>query len=138
MKKSLLILLMVLFLTFVGLSEAKYGGEAVVGLTTIKLQENYNPFSPNCQYFLKGGILFEPLLFINNMTGTEQPWLAESYAWRNNNKTLVFNLRKDVKWSDGDEFTAEDVAFTFNYMKEHPGLDLLGVWQGDLQEVRAV
>lgn len=138
MKKSLLILLLVMFLTFVGFSVVKYGGDAVVGLTTIKLQENYNPFSPNCQYFLKGGILFEPLLFINNMTGTEEPWLAESYGWKNNNKTLIFNLRKDVKWSDGEDFTAKDVAFTFNYMKEHPGLDLLGVWQGDLQEVRAV
>ena len=46
------------------------------------------------------------------------PWLASSWehpaldVW-------VFHLRKNLKWSDGEPLTAEDVAFTFNYLKEH-------------------
>ncbi|HOO32195.1 MAG TPA: ABC transporter substrate-binding protein [Thermotogota bacterium] len=137
MKRSFVVLVVVLLLALTGFSDIKKGGEAVVGLTTIKAQENYNPFSPNCQYFLKGGILFEPLLFINDMAGTEEPWLAESYEWADGNKSLTFTLRNDVKWSDGSNFTAEDVVFTFNLIKEFPGLDLTGIWKGSLKEVIA-
>ena len=34
-----------------------------------------------------------------------------------------------MKWTDGESFTADDVAFTFNMLKEYPVLDLAGVWQ---------
>jgi peptide/nickel transport system substrate-binding protein len=32
--------------------------------------------------------------------------------------TVTWKLAKDVKWSDGTPFTADDVAFTFQYMKD--------------------
>ncbi len=35
-------------------------------------------------------------------------------------KTWTFHLHKGVKWHDGEPFTADDVKFTFDYMKEHP------------------
>jgi len=38
------------------------------------------------------------------------------------------NIRQDVKWSDGTPFTANDVAFTFNYLKQNPSIDLSGIW----------
>lgn len=38
--------------------------------------------------------------------------LAESYRFENDT-TLIFYLRKGVKWHDGIEFSAEDVVFTF-------------------------
>lgn len=41
------------------------------------------------------------------------PDLAESLNVEDDGKKWVFNLRKDVKWHDGEEFTAEDVVFTF-------------------------
>lgn len=138
MKKIIIIAMLLFFISILSFSAIKYGGEATVGLTTIQVQNNFNPFSPNCQYFLKGGILYEPLFFINNMTGTEEPWLATSYEWKNDNKELVFKLRENVKWSDGSDFTAEDVVFTFNLMKEKPALDLSGIWNSSLEEVRAI
>lgn len=38
--------------------------------------------------------------------------LAESYRFEDN-RTLVFRLRKNVKWHDGAPFSAEDVVFTY-------------------------
>lgn len=41
------------------------------------------------------------------------PHLAESWRASEDLKTWQFNLRKDVTWSNGDPFTAEDVLFNF-------------------------
>ena len=38
--------------------------------------------------------------------------LAESFAFKNPT-TLIFKLRKNVKWHDGKDFTAADVLFTY-------------------------
>ncbi|MCF6172994.1 MAG: peptide-binding protein [Campylobacteraceae bacterium] len=38
--------------------------------------------------------------------------LAKSYEFENDT-TLIFHLRKDVKWSDGKPFSAKDVLFTY-------------------------
>ena len=47
-------------------------------------------------------------------------YLAESYTVSDDNLTYTFKLRDGVQWNDGQPFTAEDVAFTFAYMAEHP------------------
>ena len=40
------------------------------------------------------------------------PKLAKRYYFENNT-TLIFELKKGVKWSDGVEFSADDVIFTY-------------------------
>ncbi|MGJ7505909.1 ABC transporter substrate-binding protein [Variovorax sp. GT1P44] len=47
-------------------------------------------------------------------TGKRIPRLATDWQVSEDGKTYVFNLRKGVKWSDGQPFTAEDVVFTLN------------------------
>jgi peptide/nickel transport system substrate-binding protein len=46
--------------------------------------------------------------------------LAERWAWQEGNRTLVFFLRKGVRWHDGQPFTAKDVKFTFDVVREAP------------------
>jgi peptide/nickel transport system substrate-binding protein len=46
--------------------------------------------------------------------------LAEKWSWQDNYRNLVFFLRKGVKWHDGQPFTAKDVKFTFDMVREAP------------------
>jgi len=60
---------------------------------------------------------------INGVTLKVEPSLAEKWEHDKSGKIWKFYLRKGVKWQDGEEFTADDVVFTFNsliYNKEIP------------------
>ena len=46
--------------------------------------------------------------------------LAERWSWQDGYRNLVFFLRKDVKWHDGQPFTSKDVKFTFDMVREAP------------------
>lgn len=46
------------------------------------------------------------------------PWLASDWEVQDAGSKYTFTLREDVKWQDGEAFTADDVVFTFNYFKE--------------------
>jgi len=48
------------------------------------------------------------------------PALADSWSYLPGEKAYVFNLKKGVTWNDGQPFSANDVAFTFQYIKDHP------------------
>ena len=44
--------------------------------------------------------------------------LAEKWSWQDNYRNLVFFLRRDVRWHDGQPFTSKDVKFTFDIVRE--------------------
>jgi peptide/nickel transport system substrate-binding protein len=46
--------------------------------------------------------------------------LAEKWSWQDGGRTLVFFLRKGVKWHDGQPFTSKDVKYTFDMVREAP------------------
>lgn len=45
-----------------------------------------------------------------------KPVLAESFTVSEDAKTFTFKLKPDLKWSDGEPLTSEDVMFTYNLM----------------------
>ncbi len=60
------------------------------------------------------------------------PALAESWQISEDGRTIVFTLRDDVFWHDGQPFTAADVALTYGLMQddEFPGSSSLRrLWQ---------
>ncbi len=60
------------------------------------------------------GPLFSGLTRLNLKTMKPEPDLAESWEVSEDGKVWTFHLRKNVRWSDGTPFTADDVIFTFN------------------------
>src|SRR5262249_24390800 len=42
----------------------------------------------------------------------------------------MVTLRRGVRWSDGQPFTARDVVFTFTYGKRYAVADQQGLWSG--------
>ena len=45
------------------------------------------------------------------------PWLAESWN-QLDDLTYIFSIRKGVKWHDGTDFTATDVLFTYEWLRQ--------------------
>jgi peptide/nickel transport system substrate-binding protein len=89
---------------------------------------NFSPYNPSAN-FLSGGILYEPLVFVNALqSGATTPWLASSWAWSDGNRVLSFTIRHGVRWSDGVPLGAADVVYTFDLLKRYPALDLNAVW----------
>lgn len=81
----------------------------------------FNPFSPTARW-VSTRTMYEPLMIQNYATGKLDPWLAAAYEWSADALSLTVTLRDDVKWSDGQPFSADDVKFTFELMKANPGL----------------
>jgi peptide/nickel transport system substrate-binding protein len=78
--------------------------------------------------------MYEPLLIHNPVSGVYVPWLAEGYQLSPDRLRLRFGLRKGVRWSDGTDFSARDVVFTFELLRRFPPLDARRLWD----HVRAV
>ena len=100
--------------------------------------ENYNPFNSTTVLPTIVDFMYEPLVVFNAMEGGEPAYrLAESYEYSDDLLSLTFTLREGLTWSDGEPITADDVAFTFNLIKEFPALDTRAVWP-KLEAVEAV
>lgn len=107
--------------------DIKQGGTLTVPIINTGFVENFNPYTTKDLYH---GIMFEPLMVFNNMTGETDFRLAESYAYSDDLKTITLKLKPDLKWSDGTPLTAEDVVYSFMLTKEAPAFDQKGIWSG--------
>ena len=54
-------------------------------------------------------------------SGQMLPWLASRWERSPDGRQWRFTLRDDVRWHDGQPLTAQDVKFTFDYLKTGPG-----------------
>jgi peptide/nickel transport system substrate-binding protein len=102
------------------------------------LPDNFNPYAPSgANAPGTKSCLYQSLYYFNAATGAETPLLGTNYTWTDNNLLLTVTTRSGVTWSDGTPFTAADVAFTFNYLKANPSIDVNGVWTSPLKSVKA-
>ena len=104
------------------------GGDAALRLAAVASGPFTNQFNPLLQASKDAAgdaqvYLYEPLLMNDMKRATAEPWLVSKYTWSNGGKTLTLKLRPDLKWSDGRPLTAEDVAFTFELMRQHDALN---------------
>lgn len=81
---------------------------------------NFNPFAPTVLHGALGPIL-EPLFHFNKTSDTEPDSLVgESYEFNEDGTVITVTIKSDLTWSDGEDLTAEDVAFTFGYEGNNP------------------
>ena len=80
--------------------------------------ELWSPYSLGAN-MQNGGLLFyEPLYYYSAFADKWIPWLAEDHQFSPDFKQMTYKIRSGIKWSDGQPFTAEDVAFTLNSLRE--------------------
>jgi peptide/nickel transport system substrate-binding protein len=89
--------------------------------------QNFNPYNTS-NLTTSQGVIYETLLFFNRGDETVTPWLASGYQYSSDLTQITFTIRPNVKWSDGQPFTSDDVAFTLNELKQYPAMDLNGLW----------
>ncbi|WP_433585610.1 ABC transporter substrate-binding protein [Microbacterium hydrocarbonoxydans] len=79
--------------------------------------ESHNPYlgDSSASKYGYGKVIFEPLALVNPTGDLKTtPWLAESVEWNADYTQLTVVPRAGVKWSDGEDFTADDIVFTFS------------------------
>ncbi|WP_231636898.1 ABC transporter substrate-binding protein [Planktothricoides sp. SR001] len=100
-----------------GCNPAQFKSQAAsvnqVVLSVLSDPKTFNPVlsteSPNIF-----GLTFEGLTTQNGITAMVEPGLAESWKISEDKLRFIFTLRPDLKWSDGQPLTADDVVFTYN------------------------
>ena len=91
----------------------------------------WNPFQPGSLANTTGtlGYVYETLFDFDPQTGSLTPWLAESGSWVDAT-TYEVKLRKGMKWTDGEDITADDVVFTVKLGQSDP----TAIWFGPMWE----
>ncbi|MYB03642.1 MAG: hypothetical protein F4Y13_05495, partial [Acidimicrobiaceae bacterium] len=99
------------------LAAAQDDDDIVVRVGLHAAEKNLNPFIvpqalPLTHDFT---MLVYDTLFWSQSRLDPEPWLATGAEPSEDFRTWTVTLREDVLWHDGTPFTADDVAFTFQY-----------------------
>jgi peptide/nickel transport system substrate-binding protein len=80
--------------------------------------ELWNPYAVGSNHQNGPNLIYEPLAYYSAFADKMYMWLAESYQFTPDFKQLTIKTRQGIKWSDGVPFSAEDVAYTFNTLRD--------------------
>src|SRR5579872_2579865 len=94
--------------------------------------ELWNPYSLGANHQNGANIIYEPLAYYSAFADKTYMWLAESYKFTPDFKQLTIKTRSGISWSDGTPFSAEDVAFTLNSLRD---IGSKVKWGVDVQQV---
>jgi len=90
----------------------KRGGTAVIGVSVAGATLNTQLTSAVTPLIIAD--LWASGLYKYDKTGNKKPQIASSWEISKDGKVYTFHLRPNLKWSDGQPFSSEDVAFTLN------------------------
>ena len=94
-------------------------GQPTGGAPTFAQYNDFNPFHPGLDLRSSVAFVLEPLFFYSVLPDQMLPWLAESFDYNADNTAITVHLRKGVAWNDGVAFTADDVIFTLDILKQN-------------------
>lgn len=91
---------------------------------TFRIFDSFNNLIPNGNDFANGYIQIgtEYFFYANFATGEIQPWLATEYSYNDDFTQFTLKLRDDVKWNDGEPFSADDLVFTVEMLMGNTAL----------------
>lgn len=92
--------------------EATRGGTIVVGITQPGSIEPTNAYES--QGSLVVSTICDPLIQLQPETGELQPAIARSWQISDSGRRITLRLRRDVRFHNGEELTAEDVAYSLS------------------------
>jgi peptide/nickel transport system substrate-binding protein len=90
----------------------KYGGTLRRGFT--------GPNDKHNGYRIASGL--DTLLFLDYTNQEVVPNIVKDYELQDDGRVVVLHLRREMKWSDGEPFTADDIMFWFEDMYQNEDL----------------
>src|SRR6201997_4158566 len=78
----------------------------------------WNPYSIGSNHQNGANLVYEPLAYYSAFADKTYMWLAESHEFTPDFKRLTIKTRSGINWSDGQPFSAEDVAYTLNTLRD--------------------
>src|SRR5712672_2836112 len=78
----------------------------------------WNPYSIGSDHQNGLNLVYEPLAYYSAFADKTYMWLAEAYEFAPDFKRLTIKTRSGISWSDGTPFSAEDVAYTLNSLRD--------------------
>ncbi|MBV8118297.1 MAG: hypothetical protein JOZ01_09975, partial [Candidatus Eremiobacteraeota bacterium] len=94
-------------------------GQPSGGAPTFTQYNDFNPFHPGLDLRSSVAFVLEPLFFYSVLPDKMIPWLAESYEYNPDYTELTVHLRQGVTWNDGKPFSADDVIFTLDMLRQN-------------------
>lgn len=99
---------------------------------------NFNPFIAANRLPTTMQFIYEPLIVFNDLNGGAAEYrLATHHEFSADLKSLYFDIRDDVKWSDGTPFTADDVVYSLQLAQKGGVLDSQGL-KGAMTEISKI
>ena len=96
-----------------------------------------NPYAAGASHQQGNASMWEPLFYYSAFADDMIPWLASGYTYAEDYSSVTVNIRKQAQWGDGQPFTANDVAFTFNLLKNNQKLTYGGDMKKYIKSVEA-
>jgi len=102
---------------------------------TVRLSLRVQPIaSPHTYSWIQDSMMSRNVIEYLTLTGSDnitRPWLAEKWEASDDLKTWTFHLRQDVKWSNGEPFTADHAIWNINHcLDPNTGSSVLGLMKG--------
>lgn len=116
-------------------SESKVDTSRLVKIAYNAIPDSLNPWAltmeiPNS---INVAQIYDTVLK-KDASGNINPGLAEKWSVSEDGKALTLNIRQGLKWSTGDPFTAEDVAYSLNGYAENGAFSSV---YGDFEKAEA-
>lgn len=134
MKKILSLMLALALL----LSLAACGSQKDSDSTLVYGSSDYDSINPTMNEHCEIKHLLFDGLVKRDGEGNLVPSLAESWNYDEDTLTYTFQLRSDVKWHDGENFTAQDVAFTIDAIRNPDNASENAPNYGEVQEIQVL
>jgi len=136
-KKKYIVLALLLVLV---LSACQGGSQAKESILRVGWASEPDTMNPLTSYSSEAVEIFQLVydkLLNYDLELNTKPGLAESFEYSDDGTLLTFTLRENAKWHDGQPVTAEDVAFTYQLIKEN-GFGEYAQWLDHMESITAV
>ncbi|MDQ7841659.1 MAG: ABC transporter substrate-binding protein [bacterium] len=116
----ILLLISVLAVSLLSAGAPARGQTAALRMAISRDEGSLNPYTYQSGYpgWNLMTLVYEPL-FTPDADNIPQPWLVRRYSVSPDGRTWTLTLHPNIKWHDGRPLTADDVKFTYEYVRKH-------------------